>query len=129
MATKRTNEPTKRPLQRTVSRAAAKAKLGEQIEKGSELRNQTIQTEQDLRDVRSKYHRWSDFNEQLLSQYFDDATGLIRRYRGIGVAFVGGQEPPLANRVEELKDDIDTKINRLQSLSEQVNIIPEPPTT
>ena len=53
-----------------VSREEARQKIEEQIEKGQQLRDQEIRSEDELSQARNKHRNWSDYNKTLLSSLF-----------------------------------------------------------
>jgi hypothetical protein len=72
----------------------------------------------------SDYYTWSEYNVELLKRRFPTSQPAedYSWYAGIGVL---SMRPSLAEQVAELRDDVQTKLRRLQSLKEQLPIIDE----
>ncbi len=61
-----------------VSREEARQKIEEQIEKGQQLRDQEIRSEDELSQAWNKHRNWSDYNKTLLSSL--STSSLVDEY-------------------------------------------------
>lgn len=107
-----------------VFRAQAADQIQTQIAKGDELRNRSINAEPDLEQARQDRRRWSDFNTELLTRLFDNHSIADEYNFSWGIAF--GGPTTWTQRVKEFKDDISESVNRLNSIMDRLDLIPEP---
>jgi predicted nucleotide-binding protein len=112
------------PIELTVNREDAKARLTDRIEKGLEINGQTINSLQALDQAQKEYYKWNDFNKELLKRIFstDELSIEYSRYLGVGVVMM--REPSLGEKIQKLHKDIDGKIHRLDSILERLELIP-----
>ena len=106
-----------------VPRTQAAEQILTQIEKGNELRNRQIDAEADLEQARQDRRRWSSFNSELLTRLFDNQS-IADEYNYWGIAF--GGPTTWALKVKEFKDDMSESLNRLGSIMDRLDLIPEP---
>ncbi len=124
MAKKKTNGPLTSP-NLLFPRDEAARRIKAQVEKGNEIRNLTIISEEDLRESRGKRSKWSDYNIELLGRLFDN------RYFAEKYEFSGGpirmipMNPSRYEKIENFKKDMYEKINILESILERLELIPE----
>jgi predicted nucleotide-binding protein len=102
----------------TVSQQTFAFELSERIERGKELLEREIPTPDELKAARADYYTWSEFNVQLLKRRFT-TDELATDYSGGGF-FFGGGATTFFQDVEEYRDDVRTKVRRLNSILEQV---------
>jgi hypothetical protein len=120
---RKTNAPTPPPPpELVVSREDAEAKIQDRIQKGQELRNREINAWDQLDGTRKDYYTWTEYNAELLKRLFTNDS-LAQEYQGIAFG-IGGSPLPLGEEVRFLRRDIDSKIRRLESLRERLEIIP-----
>jgi len=113
------------PTRLTRSRQEAERLLVTQITKGQEIAGQLINTRDDLKKADADYQQWSALNAQLLKQLFT-TDEQHRSYAGIGGGFIGGGRPTLAAEIEDFREKVQEKVQRLKNIEGQLNVIPEP---
>jgi predicted nucleotide-binding protein len=124
MATRRTvKEHPKQILELLVSRDEAKTKLRERIERGSELKQRQITTNEEYETLRNDYSKWNSFNNELLKRLFTTEE-LAKEYSFWGVAAVSMREPSLREKLAEIYKDVDSKIHRIDSIIDRLELIP-----
>lgn len=108
------------------TREDAKQKIASRIEKGIELYNQIIHNQSMLTNARHLRDKWSEYNSELLSRLFDNES-IANEYdsagRGLGIVYFA--EKSFADTVETFKDGLTDKINKLESIHERLDLIPE----
>jgi len=111
-----------------ISRDEAKDKLEDRIQKGIEIKNRQITTFDVLEVVKNDFHKWSKYNSDLLASIFSSNTSetIVNEYHGFAGFFSVGGEVRLSDEIKELHDDIQTKINKLESFMERLELFPEP---
>jgi predicted nucleotide-binding protein len=114
------------PPKLTVPSPELRAQLNERIELGRQFLDPAPSSEHELKDRRSSFYSWSEFNETLLRRSFD-ASEPADKYRGIYVGSVGGRRS-LHEEWERFREDVSTKLRRLESLREQLSLFDMPPT-
>jgi predicted nucleotide-binding protein len=124
MATRRksTPPPSKQLLELTTSRDDAKTRLQVRIEKGLELKQRRVETAETLGRLRDDYSKWDSFNSELLQRIFttDEMASEYSSWPGL---FSLG-ESSLGERIADVFKDIDSKIHRLDSIIERLELIP-----
>lgn len=113
------------PPNLAVSRDDARQKIRNQIEKGREIRNLSLRSERDLEEARAQRGKWNSYNVELLTRLFDNRS-IAEEYEAWYGGFVVG-ELPLQSKIDEFREDMDTSLDRLESISERLELIPEPP--
>jgi predicted nucleotide-binding protein len=108
-----------------MPREEASRKIGERIEGGAELKSRPISNAQALKDVQRAYWTWSEYNEEMLRRMFTSSKIAEEYSSSVGV-FFGGQQP-LGEEIAELHGSIDSKIRRLVSVKERLELIPLAP--
>lgn len=108
-----------------VSRDDAKARLTDRIEKGLQLKEQAINSEVDLEAADQAFDKWDTFNEELLRRIFSapDFANEYSRYNG-GPLIIDANFPSLGRRIADFKKYFDTKLHRLDSIIERLELIP-----
>src|SRR5690348_9562270 len=122
MPRKQSPEPLANP-ELTVSREEAKQKIQAQIQKGLELKNPRIQSEEEFKRAQAAYDSWNEYNATLLRRLFTN-DALVQDYEGCYLGGFAGL--PLLKRVEEFNADFDRKIRKLESIKLQLELYPEP---
>jgi len=124
MARKKTENELKVPLELLVSQEEAKAKLAERIDKGKEIKSIQINSGQDFDATKKVYHKWDDFNTELLKRQFSTEELAHEYSRWIGGVISSIYELSLVEEVRAFHKDIDEKIHRLDSIIERIELIP-----
>jgi predicted nucleotide-binding protein len=126
MVTKRTTQqiaPTPLPLKLIQPRDEAKNRLGERIEKGLELKQRKVDTRETYDILLKDYQKWDAFNKELLKQLFN-TDELAKEYSHYGVAAMIMREPSLGEKIADAFKKFDTKIHRIDSIIERIELIP-----
>jgi predicted nucleotide-binding protein len=111
-----------------LPRAVAKTRIEEQIDRGrTELLNAPIQNHDDYRQACQALTRWQKYNVDLLRTLFSDEEPSTEF--DATVRYVHSTAPvPLQADIQELHEDIETYLNRLQSVLERIDLWSEAPT-
>ncbi len=121
---KATNEP-KIPLELLTPAEEATAKLTDRIKKGKDIKSAHINSNQDLDVTKKTYYKWDDFNTELLRRLFT-VEELSDEYSSrTSIGFLAFDIPSLHEEINGLHKAIDTKIHRLDSIIERIELIPE----
>jgi hypothetical protein len=96
----------------------AKALLEERVAKGRDLLGTSIRSFDELNNERSRYFKWDKYNTQLLQNMFSDGS-VSDEYSYWG-AFVVGGAPNLQADITEHIEDVNKKIDRLESLIDRL---------
>ena len=105
-----------------VTAEDARQKIETQIQKGMDLLAPNIGGRLELDAARNKYYRWSDYNRELLKRLFSTEEFANQYGASIGVMFLG--QTSLQEDVTNFRRDIERFINRLQSISDRLDLIP-----
>lgn len=124
MATKRVSQQvTPPPLKLMSSRDEAKGRLGERVEKGLELKQRKVDTREAYDLLLKDYQKWDAFNNELLKQLFN-TDELAQEYSFWGVGSIAMREPSLGEKIADAYKKVDSKIHRIDSIIERVELIP-----
>jgi predicted nucleotide-binding protein len=107
-----------------ITQDEAKSKLQDRIQKGSELKQISVNSLETLDAARNNYYKWSSFNKELLKRIFTTEEHSIEYSRDLGVFFGGRGEPSVHDKLNDLHKDIDQKNYRLDSIIERLELIP-----
>jgi len=105
-----------------LPRAEATTRIEQQIDRGrTELLNAPIRNHDDFREACQALTRWQKYNVDLLRMLFSDAEPSAEF--DATVRFVHGTAPqPLQMDIQELHEDIETYLSRLQSVLERMEL-------
>lgn len=112
-----------RPVNLIVSKEEAKSNILKQIKEGKSLIEQEIKNREDLEELISKKHEWSDFNSELLLRFFD-GDEICKEY-SISSAGIIKINPSFQEEISLIKDNINKQISILNSIYRRLDIIPE----
>lgn len=126
MARKRSSEPPESPLSLTMPRDEAIRRINDRIERGKELKARPIRSEQEFEDVQRAYWPWSEYNEDMFRHMFTNREIAEEYSSSLAFATLGGRRY-LGQETKSLHDSIETKIRRLVSISERLELIPLAP--
>lgn len=107
-----------------VPRSQFVVELQNRIERGVELRDASIQNRADLDQNRAAYYTWTEYNAQLLKRRFSTDELHEEYVSSVGIYVLGSST--LQQDVEEHRDDVSTKIRKLASIGERVDLYEEP---
>lgn len=101
-----------------ITKSDFNSSIDERILIGKTLFNQEIKSEEQLNNLKNDFSDWSDFNIEFLKQAFDSPTNEYKiEYEESG-RYIGlySMDFSLAQELKELKDRINSKINKLRQL-------------
>lgn len=110
-----------------VSRAEAERRIQDRIAKGDALLQSTIKSQADLDEARAAYYTWNEYNVELLKKLFKTDEE-AKDYAHVGPMVWGGTTT-LTEEIEDHHDDIRSKLRRLTSLLERLELLDEPGAT
>lgn len=127
MATKKSasQQPDKPADALTVDKASFTAKLLDRIELGKELVNRQVTNVEELEKNEKDYYKWDSYNSEFLKNSFNNEDNIYKRhYDQVNSSFfiTGGSNNPSA-RLKDLKEDIQNKVDNLESLVEKAELI------
>jgi predicted nucleotide-binding protein len=111
------------PPNLVVSKKDADVQLEARIELGKKMLKWAIPTQEELSGAKELYRKWDDFNKEMLRRMFDSPE-VSDEYRYIGFRVLGGQS--FEEAIEDLLDNIRTRVNRLESIRERLILYKEP---
>lgn len=124
MARKPTTIPLpKQPLELAMSREEAKTRLQDRIEKGLELKKNQVGSNAAFEALSKEYSKWDSYNSELLKRTFT-TDELAKEYDFWGVMSLSMDEPSLGEKIADLYENIDSKIHRIDSIIERLELIP-----
>lgn len=110
-------------LELNVSREEAKAKLQERIEKGLTLKSQ-ISSQSEYELLSKEYDKWDSFNSELLKRIFtSEELNEEYSFSSLSIA-ISRHEKSVGEKIADRFKNIDTKIHRLDSIIERLELIP-----
>jgi hypothetical protein len=107
-----------------IDRSEAERKLGEQTDKGVELRRREIRTAEDLKLARRDMYTWCDYCEALLESMF--STDKLKREFEKTWGFAGGTLP-FSAEVQEYERDLERYLRILGSIRDRLELYDERP--
>ena len=110
-----------------VSRAEAKEKIKDRIEKGQQLQDRQIDSKEELKKAESDFGKWSNYNITLLSKLFDNSS-IVKEYQGFPF-FVGWTNPTVNEQIGSYRKDVSKKVNCLEGIQERLELYEEPSDT
>jgi len=124
MAKGKSENESKEALELLVSPNEAQAKLTERIEKGREILELAPRSHEEFKEAQRQYYKWDDFNVELLKRQFT-TDKLSEEYSAfVGSFAVSLDGPYLGEQIKDLKEDIEDKIHRIESIIERLELIP-----
>jgi predicted nucleotide-binding protein len=120
MARKQTPERLQ-PPNLIVPRKEAAAKIQAQINKGIQIRDISIRSQEDLSRAWAEETKWSKYNSELLTRLFDNPS-VAQEYDYQSISF---GEDHLPERIKSFQRYVIERINRLESIQERLDLIPE----
>ncbi|MGT4656321.1 TIR domain-containing protein [Escherichia coli] len=120
---KKTNPHTNGVCELLISREDMNDKIQERIQKGLSLYQKNINTNRALEEFNAEYRKWSDFNSELLKRCFTNED-FENEYEGSGFSGVFLLDPSLSEQIKDSKDRLQSKIRKLESIMERLELIP-----
>lgn len=115
------------PAKLVVPRNAAREQLQSRVVVGRNIFDKigSIANESHLSEVDREFNRWSDYNQEMLRRMFDSEeymTGYVSAYPPMSVLF---NERSLREEIKHLREQVQYKLDNLESLSERLDLIDE----
>jgi predicted nucleotide-binding protein len=124
-AKKNPQQPYKPSDALIVDKASFTSKLLDRIELGKELVNRQITNVDELDKNEKDYYKWNSYNSEYLKNSFNNEDNEYkRRYDRVNNSFLitgGGNSP--SEKLKDLKEDIQNKIDNLEGLIDKVELI------
>lgn len=111
------------PWRLTVARGQARTQLEARVTAGAELLKRQIENPEQLEAAQSDYYTWTEYNQALLERLFTDDRAK-REYASWGAVAV--YERAFHAKVQEFREDVDTKIRRMRSIINRLELADEP---
>jgi predicted nucleotide-binding protein len=108
----------------TLSRDEASARIQNQIVKGQELLSRPVESRSELKQIRQSYYTWDEYNVELLKKLFETEVEAEAYARRPGIFIAGNSS--LEEDIEDFHDDVRSRIRRLDSLAERLELFDEP---
>ncbi len=102
----------------------AAQKLDDRIGKGTALLQRSVSNAEDLGALEKDYKRWDIYNVDMLAQMFNVKKVSSEYGSWAGDSIVRAREPSSAQQLADIKKHITTKIERLQSIKERLELFP-----
>ena len=109
-----------------VSEKEARQKIEAQIEKGQQLRNKEISSDDELEKARAEIEKWSDYNKTLLLRLFDNTSIAESEYivfdDFLGYIYTEGASP-LSEILGSYQEGMNSSINSLESIRDRLKTV------
>jgi predicted nucleotide-binding protein len=109
-----------------VPRTEAESRIATQIYKGKQLLDIIINSPDTLKMAQVEYSKWNSFNEELLRRLFDSSEIAEEYSRFVGSLTISMYGPSFGEQKEDYYNDVQKKINRLESIKERLSLFEEP---
>ena len=113
-----------------VSREEAYQKIQMQIEKGQQLRDQSIDSDDELEEARAESRKWSDYNKTLLLKLFDNMSIAEDAYTDFNeprrILLTSSGSTPFSEELGLYQRVMNRSINSLESIRDQLELYDEP---
>jgi predicted nucleotide-binding protein len=110
------------PADLVVLRADAEAKIEERIALGKDILSRPLNSWDELKAAKQDYYKWSDYNTELLKRLFTNASLADEYSQSIGFVVAGGPSS-LREDVHDFRDDVSTKVRRLESIKDRLELM------
>lgn len=122
------SDPSRSMLQ--MPRDECRCRIDSQIDKGEALRDRPLANAAELNAAERDRERWHDYNKDLLRRMVN-TVNLAVDYARVGRPVVRivypGVQVPLSEDVCDFREHLDRDINRLMSIRDRLELIPEDP--
>ncbi|HYT43160.1 MAG TPA: nucleotide-binding protein [Methylomirabilota bacterium] len=102
------------------SKEEASEKITRRIELGHQIKNSNITSMTELKQARTGYYSWNEYNEDLLLHLFDNSS-IKEGYRKSFFS-VSMHEETLDKQIEDFRDNVDYYLRKLESIRERLEI-------
>lgn len=129
MATRRTKIPEQPPLtELIISKDEFKLRIQERIDEGELLYAFKVNTQQDFDKNQEDFYRWNDYNLEYLKQSFNNPYNEYKKSYDdagswSGIMFIGGPPPSPAEKLQEFKGKIESKLKNLKNLLAKTELL------
>jgi predicted nucleotide-binding protein len=124
MPTKRKGPtPEKKPIKLLLPMGEATQKINDRISKGMDILSLPIRNTIELELAKKKYWTWNDYNREMLRRIFTNEELSEEYSYRIGITLINPDQS-LGEKIKELQSDINSKIHRLSSIRERLELIP-----
>jgi len=100
-----------------------RARIEERIDKAPRIAADEVKSNSDYQRVEQEYSRWSTYNEELLRRSFSSPR-LAEEYSWFMSKGFGRINPSAQQQALDLKQTVEEKISRLQSILDRLELIP-----
>ncbi len=128
---RRTPPPAPPALPLTLGRPRPEiaGRIRERIELGRQMQSRSMHRGEDVEAFKNGVDKWDEFNAELLKQIFSNET-VSEEYKYSNGGFVGNlNDPPMMNTYRLYKETLDSRLNKLESIFERLELYPEPAST
>lgn len=129
MSKKKTKMEDRPVTELIISREEFKKKLESRIEIGEKIFEMKVATQEDFDLLTSEFTRWNSYNSEFLKSSFNVKNNEYRKkyddaglWVGMNTALRRGANQ--RNKLEEKKEVVKLKINRLSELVDQIDLLP-----
>ncbi len=109
----------------TIPLEEAEKKINIQIQKGKEIKDAPINSQESLDRTRAELTKWSEFNATLLDKIFNSIE-VSNKYQGIGAVYgsVSSQlkRPTLAEFIQDFRKFAQERIDKLESIRNRLEL-------
>ena len=116
-----------------IAAVEAMRRIDDRINKGQELAQRTPQNSRELFVLESDYERWDSYNKEMLAQIFTTKRLAEEYGEYAGSLEAAFEEPSHAQQFLILQRQLGTKIERLRSIKDRLELFPvsmsDPPAT
>ncbi len=119
-------DPTS-PPNLNVPKEDAFQKITNLITQGKSIIEREIHSKEEFDEVDSLKSKWASYCHDLLSRYFDNSK-YAEEFNVAGLTSVAavrfGGPPPLSHKIEKMKAILKSKIDKLESINDRLELIP-----
>jgi len=118
------SEPIRSPVELLTSREDAQARIESRIAKCNEIRSTLGHSPESYDTADKEYRLWNDYNKELLKRIFSTDEIAVEYSRYIGSVVMSMRPPSLGEKIRDLHELCEGKIERLKSILERLELIP-----
>ncbi len=125
MARKVAAPPPDPPVSLTMPREDAARRIAERIDKGAALRTKPVDSLEDVNELTKAYDTWTEYNEEMLHRMFTSPK--VKDEYSSGWFAIPFDDLSPSETIEQVHGWVDTRIRRLTSIRERLELIPLAP--
>ena len=122
MARKEMQQPAQPPLRLKFPAGEIHQRINDRIEKGQAILQIQIDSVEGFERTRTEYHKWFEYNTELLRQVFSNESMADEYSTWVGYSVRQTQDLP--EEIRDFHSDVKESIRRLESISERLELIP-----